>query len=94
MEIKIKLHKSFEWCTNDARMMRCNVRELVKQSKVQIHGEWYNGAGDSGGRPSASGGKGDDTEEEPEIHNDVQVVNKGDMHGLRGNKDYESMANL
>ena len=47
------------------------VRELVKERGGESHGEGYSGAGDSGGRPSASSEKGDDTEEEPEIDKDV-----------------------
>ena len=77
-----------------ASELGCKVRELVKQSEGQSHGERYSGAGDSGGRPSASSGKDDDTEEEPEIDMDVQAVHRGDTHCIRCNKEYQSTTNL
>ena len=68
--------------------MACKVRDLVKES-----GGASSVVGGCGGRQSASIRKGDDTEEEPEIDEDIQVVCKGDKHCIRCNKDYETRAN-
>ena len=70
------------------------VRGLVKESEGESNGEGYSGEGDRVGRRTASSGRGDDTEEEPEIDRDVQVIHRGDTHCMRCNKNYESTTNL
>ena len=67
--------------------MACKVRDLVKESGGPSGGEGGSAVGGSGGRQSASARKGDDTEKEPEIGEDVQVVHKGDKNCIRCSKE-------
>ena len=69
------------------------MRELVRE-----YGGGSSGFGGSGGDESHDGGGGkkgsDKTEDEPEIDEDVQLVNKGDVHCIRCNKDLSSTLHL
>ena len=69
------------------------MRELVRD-----YGGGSSGVGGSGGDEGHDGGGGkkgnDETEDEPEIDEDVQLVNKGDVHCIRCNKDFPSTLHL
>ena len=70
------------------------VRDLVREYGRRSSGGGGNG-GDEGHAGGGGGKKGnEDTEDEPEIDEDVQLVRKGDVHCIRCNKNFQTTSHL